>query len=141
MATQCTRSVAALVTSMALLAVPRCVRADEPEAVMRAVAWSPEADADVPRRMQDPTLFGVGVASAIAGGVAVNVGTAFVLSERSDFHVVGGLGTGHDDLTLPGVITIAGGIALIAAGIPLALHGGKKAPRASTTASGLVVRF
>lgn len=102
-----------------------------------------EPGAEEPRRRANATLFAAGLTSTIAGGVALNVGGA-MLFVAGDPCLMGKdwCGTKNPDETLAivGGSVMLAGVAMVAAGIPMAIAGGKRVP-VSAAANGLVLTF
>jgi hypothetical protein len=128
----------------------RAARADEPEptpilpstasvtvAPQRQSVASPDQEirpARGPRR--DATLFGVGIAATAVGGVAVPTGLLLTLLGASDRPTIFWFSPTQKDegLIAAGVITTLAGAVLLAVGIPMIVHNGKRLP-AATSAS------
>jgi hypothetical protein len=146
------RRLASSLTGLLVFFASTCAaRADEPTPILPDTATTDDARvAPAPqppamsvgparqerRRRRDPGLFAGGLATAIAGGVAINVGAAMVVVASDPCLMMCVDHVRHTDTTLQtaGVAVLASGVILVAVGVPLAIAGGRKVPIASTDA-------
>jgi len=122
--------------ALAFVVAPLVARADEPEPTpiyddlpKPTVAPEPQhRDTDVPpapRVRRDAALFGIGLTSAIVGGVTLNAG--FMVLSVGALENTAHRGSGREAVDVGGAL-LGVGVAAILVGIPLAIYGGKKIP-------------
>lgn len=110
---------------------PMLPRAAPPPVVFQRHPLAPhDPPITVPRGpRRDPALFGAGIATTVVGGLAMAGGMLLVLYGTND-------GPGiffwpsekNPELVTPGAITAVVGAVLVAVGIPMMVHNGKRLP-------------
>lgn len=98
---------------------------------------SSQRRAERPRR--DPALFAAGLTTAIGGGVAMNVGAVLLVAGATSCTGAceGSVVEMDEGMLTSGAVTIAVGALMVAAGIPMAVIGGRREPASAN--GGLVV--
>jgi len=100
-------------------------------ATARAQDEEPEHYVVRDTHMRSPGLVGGGIAMAVVGGLAIPVGTLILIFPHDQPDCVGGQFACTIDYTArdwTGVGILAGGVAMVAASIPMIVWGGKHVP-------------